>query len=35
MSRGQKGCYIYCEDRALATYINERISLAKDIEQKF
>lgn len=25
MSRGQKGCYIYCEDKALADYIKELI----------
>ena len=35
MSRGQKGCYIYCEDKALAAYIRNRVSLAKEIEQKF
>ncbi len=27
LSRGQKGCYIYCEDRALREYISERTSL--------
>lgn len=27
LTRGQKGCYIYCEDKALAEYIKSRISL--------
>jgi DUF2075 family protein len=26
MSRGQKGCYIYCEDKPLAKYIKSRIN---------
>lgn len=26
MTRGQKGCYIYCEDKALSEYIKSRIS---------
>ena len=26
MTRGQKGCYIYCEDEALGAYMKERIS---------
>lgn len=26
MTRGQKGCYIYCEDKALAKYFKEKIS---------
>jgi DUF2075 family protein len=26
MSRGQKGCYIYCEDKPLANYIKSRIN---------
>lgn len=26
LTRGQKGCYIYCEDNALREYIKERIS---------
>lgn len=31
LTRGQKGCYIYCEDKSLATYIKKRISnLRKD-----
>jgi DUF2075 family protein len=25
MTRGQKGCYIYCEDKALSEYIKSRI----------
>ena len=27
MTRGQKGCYIYCEDEKLSEYINKRISI--------
>ena len=26
LTRGQKGCYIYCEDKSLSEYIKERIS---------
>jgi DUF2075 family protein len=26
MTRGQKGCYIYCEDKALAKHIKERLN---------
>lgn len=29
LTRGQKGCYIYCEDKNLANYIKKRISLFK------
>ena len=25
LTRGQKGCYIYCEDKALSRYINKLI----------
>ena len=25
LTRGQKGCYIYCEDKKLSEYIKERI----------
>ncbi len=38
MTRGQKGCYIYCVDKALSTYLKNRIELInyniqfKDIE---
>lgn len=38
MTRGQKGCYIYCVDKALASYLKNRIELInytiqfKDIE---
>ncbi len=27
MSRGQKGCFVYCEDKALAEYIRKRLNL--------
>lgn len=39
MTRGQKGCYIYCVDKALAAYLKNRIELInytiqfKDIER--
>ena len=26
LSRGQKGCYVYCEDKALAEYLKKRLS---------
>src|SRR5690625_5271126 len=26
MTRGQKGCFVYCTDKALAEYLNDRIS---------
>ena len=26
MTRGQKGCYIYCEDKPLAEYLKRRIN---------
>jgi SOS-response transcriptional repressor LexA len=29
LTRGQKGCYIYCEDKALAAYIREQIQLMR------
>lgn len=29
LTRGQKGCYIYCEDKALANYIREQIEAMK------
>jgi DUF2075 family protein len=31
MTRGQKGCYVYCEDPALAQYIRKQIELSKKI----
>ena len=27
MTRGQKGCYIYCVDKALANYLKTRVEL--------
>lgn len=36
MTRGQKGCYVYCTDAALATYLKERLqkvySARQDVE---
>lgn len=26
MTRGMKGCYIYCTDKALSNYIKERLT---------
>ena len=28
LSRGQKGCYIYCQDKALSDYLKKRLALA-------
>ncbi|MDY0118527.1 MAG: DUF2075 domain-containing protein [Bacilli bacterium] len=33
LTRGQKGCYIYCEDRALNKYLKERIELSKRMRE--
>ena len=30
MTRGQKGCYVYCEDKALANYLRNRINQANN-----
>ena len=32
LTRGQKGCYIYCEDKALADYIRKQIANMKPAE---
>ncbi len=32
LTRGQKGCYIYCEDKALADYIRQQIENMKPAE---
>ncbi|WP_421662728.1 DNA/RNA helicase domain-containing protein [Lysinibacillus telephonicus] len=34
MTRGQKGCYVYCTDEALAGYLNERIQRVYDEQQE-
>ena len=31
MTRGTKGCYVYCEDKALAEYLKERIARMNDV----
>ena len=31
MTRGQKGCYIYCADKALAQYLRNRINRCNGI----
>ena len=33
LTRGQKGCYIYCEDKALNKYLKERIELSKRMRE--
>lgn len=35
MTRGQKGCFVYCEDEALGNYMKLRIDQIKQFEQKF
>lgn len=30
LSRGQKGCYIYCEDKALREYLKQKLQLVKN-----
>ena len=35
MSRGQKGCYIYCEDKALADYLRSRINQTSEFTYSF
>ena len=34
LSRGQKGCFVYCEDEALRNYLKERIKLSKQYHEK-
>lgn len=31
MTRGQKGCYIYCENKPLAQYLKSRINRCNEI----
>lgn len=31
MTRGQKGCYIYCTDKDLAEYLKRRLKQSKEI----
>jgi DUF2075 family protein len=31
MSRGMKGCYIYCVDKELSSYLKNRLELKDDI----
>lgn len=33
LSRGQKGCFIYCEDKALEFYIKEKIKKVKGFKK--
>jgi DUF2075 family protein len=30
MTRGMKGCYVYCEDKALEKYLIDRIEILKN-----
>lgn len=34
LSRGQKGCFVYCEDDELRAYLKERIKLCKEYHKK-
>jgi len=34
MTRGQKGCYIYCTDKELEKYIKDRLQIAVKLEHK-
>ncbi|MCI5631280.1 MAG: DUF2075 domain-containing protein [Bacilli bacterium] len=34
LSRGQKGCYIFCEDEALSNYLKTRLSKVRNMEVK-
>ena len=34
LSRGQKGCFVYCEDEALRDYLKERIKLCQEYHKK-
>ncbi len=34
LTRGQKGCYIYCEDEELNEYFKKRISHINNIKAK-
>ena len=31
LTRGQKGCYVYCTDKALSDYLKRRVQAAKEI----
>ena len=31
MTRGQKGCYIYCEDKLLSEYLKRRVNRCNEI----
>ncbi len=35
LSRGQKGCYIYCEDKALGCYLKKRIEIIEKQKKSF
>lgn len=35
LTRGQKGCYIYCEDKELEKYIKHRLNLIKNYKDNF
>ncbi len=39
LSRGQKGCYVYCEDKSLSKYLKEKLETAKreceEIQKRF
>jgi DUF2075 family protein len=33
MTRGQKGCYIFCEDKALANYIKDKLNKSTNVKK--
>ncbi len=34
LSRGQKGCYVYCQDKALSNHLKEKLEIAKTSAKK-
>lgn len=34
LSRGRRGCYVWCKDKALSAYLKERVALAKAVGHK-
>jgi DUF2075 family protein len=35
MTRGQKGCFVFCQDDALRDYLKQRIEVIKQVEERF
>lgn len=34
LSRGQKGCFIYCEDKELSNYFKKKLSIARELNRE-